>query len=253
MNPRLFLDRNFALGIVFIFIVGVTYLASMALMTPYLQTLMGYPVVTAGIVMGPRGMGTMACMFLVGKLIGKVDTKYLLLCGLGITAWAMYDMTSWTPDVSQMRIVTTGFVQGAGLGFLFVPLTVSTFSTLPADKRGEGTGLYNLSRNIGSSVGISVVSALLSENIQINHADLAAAITPYNRALHAGMMHHMLNPLTTAGRAALDGMINVQATIIGYIDDFKLLMIMALVVMPLVFLLRKPGQPAAVDHSAVME
>ncbi len=253
VNPRLFLDRNFSIGIFFIFVVGVTYLASMALMTPYLQTLMGYPVVTAGIVMGPRGMGTMACMFIVGKLIGKVDTKWLLLCGLGITAWAMFDMTQWTPDVSQMRIVTTGFIQGAGLGFLFVPLTVSTFSTLPAANRGEGTGLYNLSRNIGSSVGISVVSALLTENIQVNHANLAAYVTPYNRMLHVGVAGHMLNPLTAAGRAALDGIINVQAVIISYIDDFKLLMIMALIVMPLVFLLRKPGQPAVIDHSAVME
>ncbi|TGV79669.1 EmrB/QacA family drug resistance transporter, partial [Mesorhizobium sp. M2D.F.Ca.ET.145.01.1.1] len=87
VNPRLFLDRNFAVGMIFIFIIGITYLASLALMTPYLQTLMGYPVVTAGIVMGPRGLGTMACMFLVGRLIGKVDTRWLLLIGLLITAW----------------------------------------------------------------------------------------------------------------------------------------------------------------------
>src|SRR5438445_3487139 len=170
VNPRLFLDRNFSVGMIFIFIIGITYLASLALMTPYLQTLMGYPVVTAGIVMGPRGLGTMACMFLVGRLIGKVDTRWLLLIGLLITAWAMYDMTGWTPDVSQWTIISTGFIQGAGLGFLFVPLTTVAFATLPAQMRGEGTGLYNLSRNVGSSVGISVVSALLTENVQVNHA-----------------------------------------------------------------------------------
>jgi DHA2 family multidrug resistance protein len=105
VNPRLFLDRNFSVGMIFIFIVGITYLASLALMTPYLQTLMGYPVVTAGIVMGPRGLGTMVCMFLVGRLIGKVDTRWLLLTGLLVTAWAMYDMTGWTPDVSQWTIM----------------------------------------------------------------------------------------------------------------------------------------------------
>src|SRR5262249_53296092 len=160
---------------------GATYLASLALMTPYLQTLMGYPVVTAGIVMGPRGLGTMLCMFVVGRLIGKVDVRLLLAVGLGLTAWAMYDMTGWTPDVSQWTILTTGFAQGAGLGFLFVPLTTVTFATLPAEKRGEGTGLYNLSRNIGSAVGISIVSALLTENLQVNHANLAAFVTPYNR------------------------------------------------------------------------
>ena len=253
VNPRLFLDRNFTVGMIFIFIVGVTYLASMALMTPYLQTLMGYPVVTAGIVMGPRGMGTMLCMFFVGKLIGKIEIKWLLLAGLALTAWAMSDMTGWTPDVSESRIVTTGFIQGMGLGFLFVPLTVVTFSTLPAEKRGEGTGLYNLSRNIGSSVGISAVTALLTENVQENHAEIARYVTPFNRAFQSEAVTQYLDPVTAAGRAALDSLITVQATIISYIDDFKLMMILCIAVMPLVFLLKKSAQPAAVDHSAVME
>jgi DHA2 family multidrug resistance protein len=253
VNPRLFLDRNFAIAFVFIFIVGVTYLASLALMTPYLQTLMGYPVMTAGLVMGPRGLGTMTCMFIVGRLIGRVDTRLLLTLGLGLTAWAMYEMTGWTPDVSQWTIVSVGFVQGAGLGFLFVPLTTVAFSTLPAQMRGEGTGLYNLSRNIGSSVGISVVTALITQNTQVNHADIAAYVTPFNHAFHAPAVMHALNPLTAAGRAALDAMITLQAVIIAYIDDFKLLMILSLMVMPLVLLLRRPAAPAAVDHSAIAD
>src|SRR3981081_526445 len=126
VNPSLFLDRNFSVGVLFIFIVGITYLASLALLTPYLQTLMGYPVVTAGIVMGPRGLGTMLCMLLVGRLIGRIDIRLLLMTGLLLTAWAMYDMTGWN-HVSQWTIATTGFIQGAGLGFLFVPLTTVTF------------------------------------------------------------------------------------------------------------------------------
>ena len=253
VNPRLFLDRNFAVGMVFIFVVGVTYLASMALMTPYLQTLMGYPIVTAGLVMGPRGIGTMVSMFAVGKLIGKVEVRWLLLIGLAFTAWAMWDMTAWTMDVSQSRIVTTGFVQGAGLGFLFVPLSVVTFSTLPAAMRGDGTGLYNLSRNIGSSVGISVVTALLTENIQVNHADIAGYVTAFNPMFHMPAVVKMLSPFTAHGRAALDSMITTQATMISYIDDFRLLMLMAVAAMPLVFLLRKAAGPVEVDHSAVME
>ncbi|HWX50778.1 MAG TPA: DHA2 family efflux MFS transporter permease subunit [Roseomonas sp.] len=252
VNPRLFLDRNFSLGMIFIFVVGITYLASLALMTPYLQTLMGYPVVTAGIVMGPRGMGTMLCMFIVGRLIGKVDTRLLLATGLLLTAWAMYDMTAWTPDVSQWRIIVTGFVQGAGLGFLFVPLTTVTFSTLPAHQRGEGTGLYNLSRNIGSAVGISAVTALISENTQINHAELVSHITPFNRLLQQPDMQ-AYSPLTLPGRAALDELVTNQATIIAYIDDFKLLMLLSLAAIPLLVLLRRPRQPAAVDHSIAVE
>jgi len=253
VNPGLFRDRNFSVGMAFIFIVGLTYLASLALMTPYLQTLMGYPVVTAGIVLGPRGLGTMVCMFLVGRLVGKVDTRWLLLTGLGLTAWAMYDMTGWTPDVAQWTIVTTGFIQGAGLGFLFVPLTTSTFATLPAAMRGEGTGLYNLSRNIGSSVGISIVSALLVENTQINHADISAYVTPFNRAFDTPAIADAYSPYAAAGRAALDELVTQQATIISYIDDFKLMMILSLLVMPLVFLLRRPGQAEPMEHGAVME
>src|SRR3954451_22883585 len=253
VNPRLFLDRNFSVGMIFIFLVGITYLASLALMTPYLQTLMDYPIVTAGIVMGPRGMGTMVCMFIVGRLSGRVDIRILLAVVLGLTAWAMYDMTGWTPDVSQWRIVSTGFVQGAGLGFLFVPLTTVTFSTLPAEQRGDGTGLYNLSRNVGSSVGISVVSALLTENTQANHADIASYVTPYNRVFADPTIAHAWSPWTAAGRAALDSVVTNQATIIGYMDDFKLLMLMSLIAIPLVLLLRKSTQQGGVDHSVAME
>ncbi|MGH6860299.1 MAG: MFS transporter, partial [Phyllobacterium sp.] len=199
-------------------------------------------------------IGTMASMFIVGRLIGKIDTRVLLVFGFSLTAWAMYDMTGWTPDVSQWTIVYVGFVQGAGLGFLFVPLTTIAFATLPASMRGEGTGLYNLSRNIGSSVGIAVVTALITENVQTNHASIAAYVTPFNHAFHAPVVMQYLDPLKASGRAALDGMITTQATIIAYMDDFKLLMIMSIVAIPLVLLLRKPGSGAAPsDHPAVLE
>jgi DHA2 family multidrug resistance protein len=244
VNPKLFTDRNFCVGMIFIFIVGITYLASMALMTPYLQTLMGYPVVTAGLVMGPRGVGTMVCMFMMGRLIGKVDTRILLAIGLGLTAWAMYDMTQWTPDVSQTRIVVTGFVQGAGLGFLFVPLSAATLSTLPTSERAEGAGLFSLSRNIGSSVGISVVNSMLVQNTQANHAAIAPSINAVNRGFENPLIAQAWNPLTAAGRAALDAVVTRQAQIIAYIDDYKMLMIATLVVMPLLIVFKRPSRSA---------
>jgi DHA2 family multidrug resistance protein len=253
VNPRLFLDRNFSVGVLFIFIVGITYLASLALLTPYLQTLMGYPVVTAGIVMGPRGLGTMACMFLVGRLIGRIDTRLLLMTGLLLTAWAMYDMTGWNPNVSQWTIAVTGFIQGAGLGFLFVPLTTVTFATLAPEQRADGTGLYNLSRNVGSSVGISVVSYLLTRNNQVNHATIASHVTAFNHAFDNSIVQHALSPWTASGRAALDQLIQRQASIISYIDDFKLMMILSLAAIPLVLLLRHAPASAENDHAMVME
>ncbi|WMT73824.1 DHA2 family efflux MFS transporter permease subunit [Bradyrhizobium sp. Ash2021] len=253
VNPRLFLDRNFSVGVLFIFIVGITYLASLALLTPYLQTLMGYPVVTAGIVMGPRGLGTMACMFLVGRLVGRIDTRLLILIGLLLTAWAMYDMTGWNPNVSQWTIAVTGFIQGAGLGFLFVPLNTVTFATLAPEQRADGTGLFNLSRNVGSSVGISVVSYLLIRNNQVNHATIASHVTAFNHAFDNGIVRQTLSPWTASGRAALDQAIQTQASIISYIDDFKLMMILALAAIPLVLLLRSAPASSENDHAMVME
>jgi MFS transporter, DHA2 family, multidrug resistance protein len=253
VNPRLFLDRNFSVGVLFIFIVGITYLASLALLTPYLQTLMGYPVVTAGIVMGPRGLGTMACMFLVGRLVGRVDIRLLILIGLLLTAWAMYDMTGWNPNVSQWTIAVTGFIQGAGLGFLFVPLNTVTFATLAPEQRADGTGLFNLSRNVGSSVGISVVSYLLTRNNQVNHATIASHVTAFNHAFDNSIVRHTLSPWTAGGRAALDQLLQVQASIISYIDDFKLMMILSLAAVPLVLLLRRAPISAENDHPMAME
>ncbi len=173
VRPGMFRDRNFAAGMLFIAIVGLTYYASMALQPPYLQELMNYPVVAAGLVMGPRGIGTMISMLFVGRMVGRVDTRILVVVGLSLTAWSFYQMTGWTPDISQGTIIGVTMVQGFGLGFLFVPLSAATLSTLPMAARAEGAGLFSLSRNMGSSIGISVVNSLLVQNTQANHADIA--------------------------------------------------------------------------------
>jgi DHA2 family multidrug resistance protein len=215
---------------------------------------MGYPVVTAGLVMGPRGFGTMVCMFIAGRLTNKVDTRILLAVGLLLTAWAMYDMTGWNQNVSQWQIAVTGFIQGAGLGFLFVPLTTVTFATLPAEQRADGTGLYNLSRNVGSSVGISVVSYLLIRNEQINHATIGSHVTAFNRVFDGNAaMLHAWSPWTASGRAALDQVVQTQASVISYVDDFWLMMVMSLAVIPLLLLLRRAAAPANGGHAVVME
>jgi DHA2 family multidrug resistance protein len=250
IRPALFRDRNFVAGTIFIAVTGLTYYASLALQPPYLQDLMGYPVVTAGLVMGPRGIGTMAAMLVVGRLTGRLDTRLLLGVGLGLTAWSFYAMTGWTPDVSQADIVLVGLIQGAGLGFLFVPLSSVTLATLPAEQRTEGAGVYNLSRNIGSSVGISVVNALLTTNTQINHAEIVAHVSAINRAFEQPTVAQFLNPVTAAGRAALDAMVTHQAQIIAYIDDYNLLMIATLAVVPLLVVFKKSTDHGA-EHAAI--
>src|ERR1700683_3349558 len=253
VRPALFRDRNFTAGTIFVAIVGLTYYASLALQPPYLQNLMNYPVITAGLVLGPRGVGTMAAMMIVGRLVGRVDTRLLLAFGLSLTAWAFYAITGWTPDVSQTTIVWVGVVQGIGLGFLFVPLSTVTLATLSGEQRTAAAGFYNLSRNIGSSVGISVVNALLTRNTQINHADIAEHVTAVNRAFESPAVTQFWNPLTAVGRAALDAMITQQAQIIAYIDDYKLLMIATLAVIPLLIVFKKASHGERADRTVAVE
>ncbi len=185
LEPRLFQDRNFVVGTSFMFAVGIILLATMTLLPPMLQQLAGFPVLTTGYVLAPRGIGTMIAMFVVGRLVGRIDPRLLLMSGLFLAAFSLWEMTQFNIDVGVWDIVRTGIVQGAGLGLIFVPLSAITFSTLPADLRTEAAGLFSLMRNIGSSVGISIVTALLTRGTQINHAQLAEQVTPYMDALKA--------------------------------------------------------------------
>jgi MFS transporter, DHA2 family, multidrug resistance protein len=182
--------------------------------------------------------------------MGRVDTRLLLALGLGITGWSFYRMTGWTPNVSQAEIVWVGVIQGVGLGLLFVPLSAVALATLSPERRTEGAGLYNLARNVGSSVGISVVNALLTTNTQVNHADIAANVNAVNRLFENTAVAQFWNPLTAAGRAALDSVVTNQAQIIAYIDDYKLLMIATFAVFPLVLLFKRPNNSGAQEVMA---
>jgi len=253
LRPALLRDRNFTAGTLLGVIVGLTYFASLALQPPYLQTLMNYPILTAGLVLGPRGLGTMAAFMVVGRLVGRVDTRLLLAVGIGLTVWAFSAMTGWTPNVSESTVVVVGVVQGVGLGFLFLPLSVVALATLPSDTRAEGAGFFTLMRNIGSSVGIAVVNAQLTRNTQVNHAGIALFVNPVNRIFEVPAIAQFWNPLTAAGRAALDAVVTRQAQIIAYIDDYKLLMIATIAVIPLLLVFKKPSGDGGGDHAMVME
>jgi DHA2 family multidrug resistance protein len=149
-----------------------------------------------------------------------------------------------------MTIITNGVIQGAGLGFLFVPLSAVTLATLPPEHRTDGAGLFNLSRNVGSSIGVSVVTALLTQNTQVNHAEIVQHVTAVNRIFENPAIAQFWNPVTPAGRAALDAMVTQQAQIIAYIDDFKLLMIATLAVIPLLIVF-KPTSHGGEKHTLV--
>ena len=255
ITPALFTDVNFVVGTTFIFIVGLILYATLALLTPYLQNLMQYPVLTAGMVLAPRGAGTMVAMFICGRLLGRVSVRVLVIFGFCLTIYSLYLMMGFTPDVAPRAIVVSGFLQGLSMGFVFVSLSTVTFATLSPELRTQGTSIYSLVRNLGSSIGISVTGALLIRNTQINHASISANVTPFNHALQSGMVARLWNPLHAAGAAALDAEVTRQATIIAYVDDFKLMMLVSALALPLVFMLRKPTNvsAAASSHDAVMD
>jgi DHA2 family multidrug resistance protein len=254
ITPRIFTDLNFVIGIIFIFIVGLILFATLALLAPYLQTLMNYPVVTAGVGLAPRGVGTMGAMIIGGRLVSKVSPRVLVSFGFLANALALYDMMYWTPDISEWTIISVGLIQGVGIGFVFVPLSLIAFTTMPAELRTEATGIFSLMRNLGSAIGISVTSALLTTNTEINHAIITGVVTPFNRALQTGAARHFWNPASDHGAALLNAQITRQANIIAYVDDFKLMFILTVLTLPLVLFIRpNKTRVATAPHDAVME
>jgi len=252
ITPALFKDRNLVTGLCFIFLVGIVLLATMALLPPFLQNLKGYPVITVGFVLAPRGIGTMIAMMLVGKMVGKVDTRLLILSGLLMTAYSLYQMVGFNLDTSQYDIVESGIIQGLGLGFIFVPLSTITFSTLEPKFRTEAAGLFSLLRNIGSSIGISVVTALLSENTQVNHADIAEHVSPYKLMMQDGFLPQAWSLDTARGLAALNGEVTRQAATIAYLNDFQFMMWVTLAAVPLLIFLRRPARSAGAPPAAAV-
>ncbi len=245
LRPALFKDRNFAVGLAMIFIVGIVLLATLALLPPFLQELMGFPVVTAGLVLAPRGIGSMIAMIAVGRMIGRVDVRYLILFGFIMMAVALHQMAGFTTDVSIATIVTTGVIQGIGLGFVFVPLSTITFATLNPQYRNDGTAMFSLMRNIGSSIGISVMITMLTQTTQVVHSSLAAHLTPFRTAMQQPWLPHVWDWHSPAGAAALNQVVTSQAATIGYLNDFRAMMWIVIAVIPLLLLMEGPRRAPA--------
>jgi MFS transporter, DHA2 family, multidrug resistance protein len=252
--PGIFRDLNFSMGLLVMFAVGMVLLASSALLAPYLQTLGGYPVAQAGMLMAPRGAGTMIAMLAAGRLVNRIDPRILMFVGFALLAESAREMVGWTPDIGPWSLTVTTLTQGAGLGLVFTPLQIVAFATLPSELRTDGTALFSLVRNVGSSIGVSVASFLLAQNTQIAHAALAAQITPFNRMLQSGGAYLYWNTATSAGLGGLNDEITRQASIIAYMDDFKLMLLVSLPAVLLLALMRWPGSsPAAPGAIAVAD
>jgi DHA2 family multidrug resistance protein len=253
LDYRLLRNRNFITGAVLIFIVGAVLYATRALTPPMLQSLMDYPVSEIGLLTAPSGLGTMLAMLVVGRLVGKLDLRVLLMSGFAITAFSLWQMSGYTLVLSQGDILWPGVIQGAGLGLVFVPLSTATFATLEPAMFPQGTAIFSLLRNLGSSIGISAVQSLLVHNTTVMHASLAARLQMADYAgqgvgtLDAGGMP------TPAAVGLLDAEITRQAAMTGYLDDFKLLLVLTLLVIPALLLIQPARRPANAGPGAAAD
>ncbi|ARP92116.1 EmrB/QacA family drug resistance transporter [Bordetella genomosp. 9] len=239
-------DRNFAMGLAFYFLLGLLLYATRALLPPLLQTLLGYPVVTTGVVTAPSGFGTMVSMLLAGRLVGRFDGRLIIALGFGLTTFSLWQMSAYTPQITEWDVIVPSFIQGLGLGFTSVPLTTMTFSTLDRALRSDGTAIYSLSRNIGSSIGISAMQTLLVRNSATLHASLAAYVSASTLAAHPDALSRVFNVGDAAGLAGLNEVITNQASFIAYLDDFRFMMWMTLAAIPcLLFMRTRRAPPAA--------
>lgn len=242
----MFADRNFTLALSFMFVIGVVMFANMALMPPMLQHLFGYGVIDTGIVLMPRGVGVLISMQLSGLLIRRgIDARFVVAAGFAITAVSQWQMAHWSLEADSYHFILSGLIQGLGMGLVFIPLNVTAFSTLPPRQRTDGASLLNLVRSLGASVGISVTTILLSRSIQINHQELGSHVTAQTFAGLDLSAVDRFQPLGEAGLAMIDAEINRQAAMIGYVNDYWLMMWMALAAVPFAFLMRPAKSSAA--------
>ena len=244
VDRRILADRNMVTGMFFITLIGVLMISTTALMPPMLERLFGYPAMTTGFVMAPRGVGIMVSMIVVGRIIGKVDARLLMTIGLTMAAVSLWAMSLFSPLMDDRPIIISGLIQGVGMGLIFVPLNTVAFATLAPDLRTDAAGFFQLLRNLGGSVGVSLSVGILARQSQISHADLGAALTPFSTPWADGGMASMLGGSGEALMAMIDSAVNAQAAMVAYVDVYRMLFWITVGMMPLLLILRKADRRA---------
>ena len=245
-------DRNFFISLNMMLLVGMMMFGIFALLPPMLQNLYGYSVYDTGVLLAPRGVGILLAMFIAAKLTNKVDPRVVIFIGFLMTAASMWIMTRWSLNMDWHWIVYTGLFQGFSMGLVFIPLNGVAFSTLPMRMRTDGSSLLYLFRSLGGSFGISVMTTMLARNMQTSHEDLASHVTASSMSLIDPSTADRLGALGETAMQMLNLEINRQAAMIAYLDDFKLMMILLIIVSPLVFFL-KPGNAAPGQQPAMAD
>ena len=254
----IFKDRNFISGCIFMAIMGLVLYSTMALASPYLQNVIGYPIMTAGLLLATRGAGTFVAMMLVGRMMKYFEARTLIASGMLLMSVSLYFMTQWTDQTGVSTIIIISVAQGFGLGLVFVPLSTVSFLTLPNELRTDGTAMLTLMRNVASSIGISVVIAKLTSGGRESYAILNEHVTPFNQAMQMPDVAGILNMNTDSGRAIMDVLIKTQAQIIAFSHDYQMVMVVTLCAIPLAMMIGSTKaalqqQTQSSDHAAVMD
>jgi DHA2 family multidrug resistance protein len=246
-------DRNFAIAAVAMFFLGFVLYASTVLIPQFLQQLLGYTAELAGLALSPGGAVIMLMMPVVGFLVSRVDTRWLIAFGCTVSASALFVMAGWNLGLDYRHAVTARMLQSLGLAFLFIPINVAAFAYVPREKTNMGTGIINLARNIGASVGIATVTTMLQRRTQVHQARLMDHVNAFNAAFNnmiSGTQTRLVSAgssLTQASAQAHDMVYNTvqrQAAMLAFIDNFKLLGVVFFCVLPILLLLKKPKAPS---------
>ena len=247
VDLRVLRNRNFAVGVVLITVMGAILYASIALLPLFLQTLLNYPALQSGKAITPRGFGALASMIAVGWLVRRIDNRALVAAGFALLSAATWMLGRLNLDIAMRDIVWPNVLAGVAMGFIFVPLTTATMGALRNEQIGVATGIYNLMRNIGGSVGIAVTTTLLARGAQIHQAALVRNLTPYDPEYQdrlaelTAVFAALGDPVRAAeqAHAALYALVQRQAMLLAFVDNFRLISITCVAAIPLVFLFRK--------------
>jgi len=245
VDLRVLKNRNFAVGTSLMTVLGVVLYGTIALLPLFLQTILGYPALQSGMAVSPRGFGSIASMILVGRLIGKVNGRYLVMFGFLVLAYSTYRFSDINLMVTSSSITWPNIISGFAMGFIFVPLTTMAMGTLPNEQMGNASGVFNLMRNTGGSLGIAAMTTMLSRGGQIHQAALVQNLNPYNPVLQqrvqelTGALPGNGSLETQQAYGAIYGMVAKQAMVLSYIDNFRLLSFLCLLCVPAVFLFKR--------------
>jgi DHA2 family multidrug resistance protein len=245
LNKELLKSPNFVAGSLLMFGVGLILSGSLALMPSMMQVLLNYPVFDSGWMMAPRGIGTIVAMFCVARLINRIDNRLFILVGFLMTAASLWQMTGFSLYMNAGPILFAGFAQGFGLGCTFVPLNLLALSGLPHHILTQGTAIRALMRMLGGSIGIAILEVQLTQNTQIVHSRLVEGLRPDNPLVQGHFLSGPFSLSNPSGIAALNREVTRQAAMIGYIDDFALMLMVILASLPLLLLVRVPRRAAA--------